>query len=1026
MDAASTGLVADRPSLNSFNFTQNTATSVATQPNGTIGAWQDLSGNNRHLGAYDGPKLKAGAINGHPAIDLDASGARLIGYKTPLSAEMTVFILLDRRSPQAGFVTQILSHGDPSADWSMVNLGDVKNSMQLRANKDVVGAQLIASNNQQYILVGTLGKDKRTFTASYGTVQQAYGSGVAISADKIGGEYPFAVGGNTGVAANPYVGEIAYYNRVLTPAERAQVLGKMAQNWDFPGCNNDNDCNPFNPCLTGKCNGKAGCEQIAVVGLCDVDNDACTNDECSNGSCVLKGKVKCDDNNVCTDDFCELGGCKAKENVLPCDDGDVCTVSDTCFQKVCKGQVNSCDDKNPCTDDACVKGVGCQSVANQAACDDGNVCTDNDKCANSVCKPGAANNLVCDDGDPCSVNDACAGGKCTGGGAKACPDDGNKCTNEFCANKACTSQVVYCNDANLCTDDYCDKDLGCLTKGNSAPNWSDGDLCTVFDYCFNKKCISGPKADCEDGDPCTSDPCNPLKGCGEHIAQVKCEDGDDCTVNDTCKNGACVPGTAADCDDGNSCTTDYCLSLGGCAHDGLATGTACSDGDPCTAPDSCVPFGPIATCKAGVKNCDWAVNTLADLDAYESILGKPLSLRMAMTIANSKGNAGIIHFFLSGTVKLNSALPTVTTNMTIDGNGNTVLIDGLSKSQIIETKANLSLKNLILQNGYAGLAPGVDGVGNFGGGLRALGAGANSKVVVNIDSCTLQSSQSVYGGAAIYGEFADIALVKSSISKNTQLKSQASDAANAKQYSIFGGGGGIRVKDASLVVEHSKLDYNLSAGAGGALFCGSGSTCKISGSSMRFNSAAYGGAVANAGESLMLVNSTFAQNTAMLTGGAILTSNGGVPGKGGTFVINCTIAANFSNGPNGIAAYFDAPTSAENSIFAQNGLSGVAPDCAVGPSGALAQNRSIVTWTADASVCADCNPCVAWSSVSPNLGGAKTMGIYNTAVLVPKAGSKAINNGALNVCLDPSVGGVDQVDTLRPKGNGCDIGAFEQ
>src|SRR5206468_3869207 len=55
-----------------------------------------------------------------------------------------------------------------------------------------------------------------------------------------------------------------------------------------------------------------------------------------------------------------------------------------------------------------------------------------------------------------------------------------------------------------------------------------------------------------------------------------------CTTNDTCANGGCVSGPALNCDDGNFCTDDSCDPVKGCQY----AGHSCDDSNPCT-DDSC-------------------------------------------------------------------------------------------------------------------------------------------------------------------------------------------------------------------------------------------------------------------------------------------------------------------------------------------------------------------------------------------------------------------------------------------------------
>ena len=73
------------------------------------------------------------------------------------------------------------------------------------------------------------------------------------------------------------------------------------------------------------------------------------------------GNAECDDSNPCTDDMCVAGSCESAPNTAGCDDGDVCTVQDTCQATTCVGQPMNCDDANVCTKDYCWEG-NCTNV----------------------------------------------------------------------------------------------------------------------------------------------------------------------------------------------------------------------------------------------------------------------------------------------------------------------------------------------------------------------------------------------------------------------------------------------------------------------------------------------------------------------------------------------------------------------------------------------------------------------------------------------------------------------------------------
>jgi len=67
----------------------------------------------------------------------------------------------------------------------------------------------------------------------------------------------------------------------------------------------------------------------------------------------------------------------------PCDDGNVCTETDTCdaLGSCVGGAVLDCNDVNVCTDDSCDMLLGCQNVPVPGrACDDARDCTTNDTC----------------------------------------------------------------------------------------------------------------------------------------------------------------------------------------------------------------------------------------------------------------------------------------------------------------------------------------------------------------------------------------------------------------------------------------------------------------------------------------------------------------------------------------------------------------------------------------------------------------------------------------------------------------------
>jgi hypothetical protein len=425
------------------------------------------------------------------------------------------------------------------------------------------------------------------------------------------------------------------------------------------------DCDDKNPCTTDTCDPITGCVQIPNTVACDDGNLCTTADACAAGKCVGGPAPKCDDGNKCTDDSCAPAiGCVNVNNTAPCDDGNKCTEGDACGNGACQaGTPVSCDDANVCTSEVCVPAAGCVVIPNMNPCSDGNPCTVGDICQNNVCVPGTAQlacddfnpctadscdpkvgcvhaptseGKTCDDGNKCTENDKCAAGVCAGTGTNC--DDGNPCTDDKCEDaetgcffepnanpcddgNVCTTAdtcaagicsgvgVLDCSDGNPCTDDLCDPVKGCNYKNNVLP-CDDGSFCTTADTCAGGQCAGGPAPDCNDGNACTKDACDPEKGCVYSAFEGACEDGSKCTVGDKCVDSSCAGGPALDCDDGNPCTDDSCVANLGCVH--VYNTSPCDDGNACTTADTCgggkCVGGPALSCNDGnpctTDSCD--------------------------------------------------------------------------------------------------------------------------------------------------------------------------------------------------------------------------------------------------------------------------------------------------------------------------------------------------------------------------------------------------------------------------------------
>lgn len=262
-----------------------------------------------------------------------------------------------------------------------------------------------------------------------------------------------------------------------------------------------------------------------------------------------------------------------------------------------------CDDGNRKFCDGCT-----QTCTIEPACvPDGNECT-LDCRVDLGCLYTPLSSLPCaEDGDLCT-DDRCLAGSCTH--SLITCDDGIDCTIDTCdpaAGCAAQGQDDLCDDLSSCTTDVCDTAAGCIVVPVSDGTvCDDGSICSNGDTCLAGACIgTAPPLDCDDGDACTEDLCDPAIGCDPredpeacpcadatsvYSAGTPCVDGNGCTEGDLCDGtGTCKAGPACEnadpCSEAVACFAGTCVFADtGCVSDctGAAEGSLCSDGDLCT------------------------------------------------------------------------------------------------------------------------------------------------------------------------------------------------------------------------------------------------------------------------------------------------------------------------------------------------------------------------------------------------------------------------------------------------------------
>ncbi|MDH5676530.1 MAG: hypothetical protein OEZ06_30705 [Myxococcales bacterium] len=235
------------------------------------------------------------------------------------------------------------------------------------------------------------------------------------------------------------------------------------------------------------CNPASGCQDGTAPSL--DDGVACTDDSCDEDSdevVHMANDGNCTDNadNACKNDVCDaVLGCQIENVVGDCDDGNPCTVGDSCMAGLCRaGSALDCSDGEVCTDDLCdsgdFDGNPCYYENNNAGCDDENTCTTSDVCTGGDCVGSGnacgGNATDCSPGSPNSC--ICAEGY-SDDGAGSCAPDLNEC------------ESISCVDNATCADpSNAIGDAECICNPGFAPDPDPDTACIAIDLCAGDPC----------------------------------------------------------------------------------------------------------------------------------------------------------------------------------------------------------------------------------------------------------------------------------------------------------------------------------------------------------------------------------------------------------------------------------------------------------------------------------------------------------------------------------------------------------
>lgn len=426
-----------------------------------------------------------------------------------------------------------------------------------------------------------------------------------------------------------------------------------------------------------------------------------------------------------------------------------------------------------------------------------------------------------------------------------------------------------------------------------------------------------------------------------------------------------------------------------------------------------------------VRAASIVVNSSSDTVANDGFC----TLREAITSANGDTASGAaagecaagsgadtITFTANYTITLvGSQLPTVTTTMTITGNGtvNTIIqanvAPNIASYRVLEVSntGNLTINDLTIRHGNTiGDGGGIQNGGTLTvndsqvtanqattGSGRGAGISNTGTLIIN-DSTISNNTATFYEGGGIYNT-GSATITDSIVSGNTSL----------------GFGGGVS-NWGTLIATATTFSNNGASISGGAINNTNNITISKSVFKGNFSTSGDGGGIANFDGTTTISNSTMTENSAA-TGGAIYSTQSA--GTAVLTVTNSTISGNTGGGGVNVTG----STTFTNTIISNN----TSGNC----TGTITNGGNNID---DGTTCGWASASGSMSSTNPMLVALTNNGGL-TETMALQTGSPAIDTGNTIACSNAPVGNRDQRDVIRPidgntvPGAICDIGAFE-
>ena len=209
-----------------------TDSTTLTLSGSSVTQWRDKSASAATFTTVNAnPTYTASLINGLPGLDLTNASAFISSTTQTLTSSLTLAMILVVKSG-IGAWGSFFTHGNRDLDFAMErNSISTGTTLQFQTANDNSGANITFTTDQVSLYLGTMTTGTSRFFSRFGGGTTTTATGTNSSTITTGLQTIRIGRSDVGENCNSFIGEIVYYNRVLTTLERQELEGYLAWKW---------------------------------------------------------------------------------------------------------------------------------------------------------------------------------------------------------------------------------------------------------------------------------------------------------------------------------------------------------------------------------------------------------------------------------------------------------------------------------------------------------------------------------------------------------------------------------------------------------------------------------------------------------------------------------------------------------------------------------------------------------------------------------------------------------------------------